>query len=162
MDVDPAAESDPESVPLHVRQTGLIDLERAISAFGDLAWFGEPADASPEHPDRRRFATDLELPILDGSATGPVRKAAVVEFGPARRVDDRVLVEIAWWSATFAPLFPVFAGELVISAFGVTLDGRYAPPAGRLGLRLDHALLHLVAERTAGGLLARLTVALAG
>jgi hypothetical protein len=38
----------------------------------------------------------------------------------------------------------------------MVLEGRYAPPVGKLGLLLDQALLHLVARRTAGALVARL------
>jgi hypothetical protein len=67
-----------------------------------------------------------------------------------------VLVEIAWRSASLAPLFPVFAGRLSISANDIVLDGRYAPPFGKLGLLLEQALLHLVARRTASALVARL------
>jgi hypothetical protein len=144
------------TVPLRVRRRGAIDLDRAILALGDLSWLGRPTDGPPDHPQLRHVATDLDLPILDGSSTGPVRKAALIDFGPTRQIGDRVLVEIAWRSATFAPLFPVFAGQLSISANDIVLDGRYAPPLGTLGLLLNQALLHLVARRTAGALVARL------
>jgi hypothetical protein len=144
------------TVPLRVRRPGSIDLDRAILALSDLSWLGRPTDGPPDHPQLRQVATHLDLPILDGSSTGPVRKAAFIDLGPARQVGDRVLVEIAWRSASFAPLFPVFAGQLSISADDIVLDGRYAPPLGTLGLLLDQALLHLVARRTAGALVARL------
>ncbi len=144
------------TVPLRFRRPGTIDLDRAILALGDLSWLGRPTDGAPDHPQLRHVATDLDLPILDGSSTGPVRKAAFIDLGPARRVGDRVLVEIAWRSASFAPLFPIFAGQLSISANDIVLNGRYAPPAGKLGLLLDQALLHLVARRTAGVLVGRL------
>jgi len=155
METDAAA-SELMTVPLHVRRSGTIDLERAMSALGDLSWLGPSMDGTPDRPQVRQVATDLDLPILDGSSTGPVRKAAVIDLGPARHVGDLVLVEIAWRSASFAPLFPVFAGLLTISANAIVLEGRYAPPSGKLGLLLDQALLHLVARRTAGALVARL------
>jgi hypothetical protein len=151
-----AASSELVTVPLHVRRPGTLDLERAMLALGDLSWLGLPTDGPPDRPQVRRIAADLELPILDGSSAGPVRKAAFIEFGPARHVGDLVLVEIAWRSASFAPLFPVFAGQLTVSANSIVLAGRYAPPSGKLGLLLDQALLHLVAGRTAGALVARL------
>ena len=154
-EIDPA-DSELMTVRLRVRRPGTIDLNRAILAVGDLSWLGRPTDGPPEHPQLRRVATDLDLPILDGSSTGPVRKAAFIDFGPARQVGDLVLVEIAWRSASFAPLFPVFAGQLAISANDVVLDGRYTPPVGKLGLLLDQALLHLVARRTGGALVERL------
>ena len=158
METDAAA-SELVTVPLRVRRPGTIDLDRAILALGDLSWLGRPTDGPADRPQLRHVATDLDLPILDGSSTGPVRKAAVIDLGPARQVGDLVLVEIAWRSATFAPLFPVFAGRLSISANDIVLDGRYAPPVGRLGLLLDQALLHLVARRTASALVARLAMA---
>ena len=158
METDAAA-SEPMTVPLRVRRPGTIDLDRAILALGDLSWLGRPTNGPPDRPQLRHVATDLDLPILDGSSTGPVRKAAFIDLGPARQVGDLVLVEIAWRSASFAPLFPVFAGQLSISANDIVLDGRYAPPVGKLGLLLDQALLHLVARRTAGALVARLATA---
>jgi hypothetical protein len=144
------------TVPLRVRRPGSIDLDRTIRALTDLTWLGRLTDGPPDHPLLRRVATDLDLPILDASSQGPVRKAAFIDLGPARRVGDLLLVDIAWRSATFAPLFPVFAGQLSLSADDMVLDGRYAPPLGTLGLLLDRALLHLVARRTAGVLIARL------
>ena len=155
METDTAT-SELMTVPLRVRRPGTIDLDRAILALGDLSWLGRPTDGPPDRPELRHVATDLDLPVLDGSSTGPVRKAAFIDLGPARQVGDLVLVEIAWRSASFAPLFPVFAGQLSISANDIVLDGRYAPPVGKLGLLLDQALLHLVARRTAGALVARL------
>ncbi len=147
---------EPITVPLRVRRHGTFDLDRAIVAMGELSWLGRLTDGPAGHPELRQVATDLELPILDGSSPGPVRKATLIDLGQARRVTDQVLVEIAWQSASFAPLFPVFAGELAISANDIILDGRYAPPLGGLGLLLDQALLRFVARRTAGALVERL------
>ena len=156
METDGAAASEPITVPLRVRRPGSIDLDRAILALSDLSWLGRPTDGPVDHPQLRQVATDLDLPILDGSSTGPVRKAALIDLGAAQQVGDRVVVEVAWRSASFAPLFPVFAGQLSISADEIVLDGRYAPPLGTVGLLLDQALLHLIARRTAGALVARL------
>ena len=155
MDSDAAAVSEPTTVPLRVRQSCPIDLNRVGLALGDLAWLGQPTDGPAERPQLRRVLTDLELPILDGSSAGPVRKAAFIDVGPVRRVGDQLLVEIGWRSASFAPLFPVFSGQLSISHDEIVLDGRYAPPLGKLGVLLEQALLHLVARRTAGALVAR-------
>jgi hypothetical protein len=156
METHSAAASEPMTVPLRVRHVGSIDLDRAILALSDLSWLGRPTAGTPDHLELRRVATDLDLPILDGSSTGPIRIAAFIELAPARQVGGQALVEIAWWSASFAPLFPVFSGQLSISANDIVLDGRYAPPFGTLGLLLDRALLHLVARRTAGAVVARL------
>lgn len=155
METDAAA-SELVTVALRVRRPCTVDLGRAILALGDLSWLGRPTDAPPDRPQVRQVATDLDLPILDGSSPGPVRKAAFIDLGPAQQVGNSVLVEIAWRSASFAPLFPVFAGQLAISVNAIVLHGRYAPPSGKLGLLLDQALLHLVAQRTASALVARL------
>lgn len=99
--------------------------------------------------------TDLELPVLDGRGRSSVRKAASVDIGPLQDGEDALVVPVAWRSTTFAPLFPVFAGQLKVTAKGLTLDGRYAPPFGRLGLVIDAALLHVIARRTGQAFLAR-------
>jgi hypothetical protein len=159
MDMDAAAANEPVTVALHVRRARSIDLDRAVLALGDLSWLGRPTDGPPDRPELRRVAALLDLPILDGSSTHPVQKAALIDVGSVARVGDHLIVEIAWRSASFAPLFPVFAGQLAISTTEIVLDGRYAPPFGSLGLLIDHALLHLAARRTAGALVARLAAA---
>jgi hypothetical protein len=156
METQHLATNDITTVPLLVRRLGPVATDRVIAALTDLTWLGLRVVAPTDRPDLRRIATDLELPVRDGSATGPVRQATHIDIGRAQLVGDHVFVEIAWQSATFAPLFPVFAGELRISTGDVVLDGRYAPPLGALGLLLDKALLHFVARRTAGALLERL------
>ena len=133
-----------------------IDLRCILAALDDLSWLGRPLEAPLGHPAPRRIATDLELPILDGSGKGSVRKSALIDLGPAQRVDGSILVDIAWRPASFAPLFPVFAGHLQINADRLALDGRCAPASGKLGLLIDGALLHLVARRTAQAFLGRL------
>ncbi len=147
---------DSATVPLRVYRAVQIELRCALDALDDPSWLGRPIDPPLGHPEGRRFATDLELPILDGSGKGPIRKSALIDLGQAQIVDDSVLVEIAWRSASLAPFFPVFAGHLRISVTRLTLDGRYAPPFGKLGLLIDEALLHLVARRTAQAFLDRL------
>ena len=144
------------TVPLRVVRAVDIDLRCVLDALDDPSWLGRPIQPALGHPERRRIATDLELPILDGSGKGSVHKSALIDLGPAQRFDGSVLVEIGWRSASLAPLFPIFAGRLQVSATRLALDGRYAPPFGRLGLLIDEALLHLVARRTAQAFLARL------
>lgn len=159
METHRLATNDLITLPLLVRRPSPVEIHRVIAALADLTWFGRPVAAPSDRPDLRRIATDLELPIRDGSATGPVRSATYIDIGQAQLVGDHVFVKIAWQSALFAPLFPVFAGELRITADDIVLDGRYAPPLGALGLLLDQALLHFVARRTASALLARLAKA---
>ena len=77
------------------------------------------------------------------------RKSAIVGVGAPRRDDDAWLVPIEWRAATLAPLFPVFAGHLRLSADRIELNGHYAPPGGTIGYALDRALLRIAARGTA-------------
>lgn len=141
-----------ETVALHIVHRADIDGDLARAAFADLAWLGQQADAAPDE-GWRRISMDLELPVLDGS--GPaVRKAAMVDIGGVRETHGGLSVSITWRSASYTPLFPVFAGQLEIRKSGLVLTGRYAPPFGRMGVLMDQALLHFVATRSANALLA--------
>ena len=77
------------------------------------------------------------------------RKAAYVGVGQLTGGTSGCEVEIDWRSASLAPLFPVFAGQLNVRASGLALSGVYAPPLGGVGLVIDAAFLHFVARRTA-------------
>lgn len=145
------------TVPLRVVHRASIDVARAIALLDDLSWLGPLAEGTREGPGNRRVVeVDLALPILDGSAPGPVYKAAFIGLGPIEPVADGLGLDIEWRSASLAPLFPVFVGRLQVLTTGLILDGRYAPPFGKLGLVIDRSLLHFVARRTAVALLARL------
>lgn len=142
-----------EAASLHVALRAPADIDRARATFAELSWLGRSVDGAPE-PEWRRVAADLALPVRDGS--GPaVRKAAFIDVGPVQGARDRLRVPIAWCSASLTPLFPVFAGHLTITPSELALDGRYAPPLGRVGLLLDQGLLRFVATRTANAFLAR-------
>lgn len=146
----------PGSVGLRVERQARVDMAVAARAMADLAWLGTVLDAEGGDPTVRRVAADLELPILDSSGPGTVRKSAIVELGPPLHLGSRIVVPVAWRSATLAPLFPVFAGELVIAGTGLTIEGWYAPPFGRVGMLIDATLLGFVARRTTEAFLARI------
>jgi hypothetical protein len=140
-----------DDVALNVVHNATIDVERARAAFDDPSWLGQAAGGGPGD-GWRRIATDLELPVLDGS--GPaVRKAAIVDIGVVHQSRVGLSVPIAWSSASFTPLFPVFAGQIAIKKTSLILTGRYAPPFGLMGVLIDRALLHFVATRSANALL---------
>jgi hypothetical protein len=144
------------TVSLHASRRARIDLGRAVEALTTLDWLGSPVTGPVERGDLRRVSTDLELSTRDGSASGPIRKSALIDVGRPQALPDGVLVEIGWQSDSLSPLFPVFAGQVVIKTGGLSLDGRYAPPLGRLGLLIDAGVLHLAAERTAEAFLVKL------
>jgi hypothetical protein len=144
------------TVPLRVSRAVRIDMTRAIDALSDLDWLGERVSGPAVSEGSRRVHTVLELPIFDGSAPAPIRKSALVDIGiPATRTSP-VVVNVGWQSDSLSPLFPVFAGKLLLTPTSLVLDGLYAPPFGRLGLLIDRHVLHVVARRTALAFLDRL------
>jgi hypothetical protein len=143
------------TVTLRVRHAARIDMGCARDAFDDVSWLGRPVDPPAGYAQGRRVAADLELPVFDGSGLRSVRKSALIDLGPSRYVNGSILVQIGWRSDSLSPLFPVFAGHLRVQAERLVLEGRYAPPFGKLGLLMDAALLHLVAARTAKAFLSR-------
>ena len=80
-----------------------------------------------------------------GSSSG---RQAIVGLGEPRHDDATWIVPIEWFAATFAPLFPVFVGELRLQADRVGLHGSYVPPGATIGYALDRALLGVAARGT--------------
>lgn len=145
----------PEVVRLRVRRPGAIDPGRVCEALAEPGWLGEPVTEEGRQPGVRRFLTDLVLPLPPDGRLLSLRKAALVDVGrPKPGPDGGCTVEVAWRSATLAPLFPVFAGRLVARLDGLTLEGSYAPPGGALGRAADRMLLHTAASATARWFLA--------
>lgn len=132
---------------LVVKLPASLDTIEAGRKLESPDWLGPEGPAAPGH---RRFMSDLAFPLFSTPRTLVFRKAVIVDLGPVTGlVDDSVAVEIAWRSATLAPLFPVFSGRLLIRTDGLVLDGAYAPPFGEFGRLIDRAALHQVAVRTA-------------
>jgi hypothetical protein len=127
-------------VQLNLTLAASVDLERVAATFAspEALWLGEQAPDGPV--GIRRFSCDLELRV---SPDGRVlfRKAAIVGLGEPRHDDDTWIVPIEWFAATFAPLFPAFAGELRLQTGRIGLRGEYVPPGATIGYVLDRALL---------------------
>ena len=142
-------------VHLRLVQPARIDLVRAHPLLGDdaLAWLGSPVEDPAAQPGRRRVLTDLTLPLRDDTSRLVLRKAAYVDLGTPEELGERLRCEIAWCSATHAPLFPIFAGFLTVGPTELRLEGYYAPPGGEFGVVLDRALLNVAARATARCLL---------
>jgi hypothetical protein len=128
-------------------------------ALVDPSWLGSPVE--PARPGTRRFLTDLSLPIHGQNSHMFFKKAAYVDVGTVSGTPDGCAVEISWQSSSLAPLFPVFAGRLVVAGSEVTLEGLYAPPGGQFGVVLDRALLNIAARGTGRWFLTRVVEALA-
>lgn len=136
-----------------------LDLARDLLVAADQPWLGEHFDDHSPVPEIRSYHADLQMPLHADGHEVAFRKAAIVELGPIERLDGSLAVGISWRSASMAPLFPVLAGRLTITAERVTLDGWYAPPGGKVGLALDRVLLGVAARRTARWFLEQLAEA---
>jgi len=140
---------------LVVRRSAAVDQTRlAWAVRAARAWLGPQVDGAPE--GMHRHQTDLRLRVSDRPSMVTFRKAAFVDLGPVRPLDDGWQVEISWRASTLAPLFPVFSGTIVVHGPELTLSGWYAPPGGKLGRFADRALLHIAATGTAGWILGEL------
>ena len=136
------------TMPLRADPEGVA----AILATGLEGW-----EERPGVPGYRRFAVDLRLRLGgDTAAMTTFRKAALLDVGGVRPLEDGFVAEIAWRAASAAPLFPVFSGELRLGPDKLSIRGLYAPPGGVVGRIADRALLHVAASGTARWLLAEL------
>jgi hypothetical protein len=135
--------------PLRLAQPTTIDLAAASRLFDEEAasWLGTPVPAP--HPGGHRFLTDLTLPLREHAPSLTFKKAAFVDLGEIKNAPDHCEVEISWRSSSLAPLFPVFAGKLVLTPTLLMLEGYYAPPGGEIGAALDRAFLSIAARGTA-------------
>jgi hypothetical protein len=144
----------PHLTPLRLVQRVRIDPTRAVPLLTDQAasWLGIPM--SPTRPGRRRYLTDLSLPIREHAPSLVFRKAAYVDVGQPQPAHDGYEIEIDWQSS-LAPLFPVFAGRLTLTSTELRLEGYYAPPGGEFGAVLDKVFLSIAARGTARWFLER-------
>lgn len=146
------------TAPLHA------DPERVVSLLeeGATSWL-EDGRELPEAPGMRRYEVDLRLRIGgEGAALTTFRKAAYLDIGPVRRSGRDYAADISWRASTAAPLFPVFAGALVVTPEELRIEGLYAPPGGVVGRVADRMLLHTAANGTARWLLSELDRAARG
>ena len=157
---DPYLSADLPLTRVVVRRPALSNTSRLAWALrAARSWLGPERDAVAQ--GMRRYEADLRLRTGDAPSLVTFRKAAFVDIGPLRALNGGWQAEIGWRASSLAPLFPVFAGTLVIRSGELTLSGSYAPPGGVIGRAADRALLHIAAEGTARWFLARIDEAAA-
>jgi hypothetical protein len=111
---------------------------------------------------------DLDrLRLKVGPENWPVLLAKTVEvqFGPVRSHGDVTLLAFSWQATGSGSLFPALDADLELSPLGegrteLTLRGRYQPPGGALGRRIDELLLHRLADATVRAFLSSLAARL--
>jgi hypothetical protein len=145
-------QTDEAMTHLVVRQRAAAEPKRTASAVrAARSWLGPETEPAPA--GMRRHHADLRLRVSDTPSIVTFRKAAFVDFGTVRPLNDGWEVEVGWRASTLAPLFPVFSGRIVAHADELSLSGWYAPPGGQLGRLGDRVLLHIAATGTARWLL---------
>jgi hypothetical protein len=151
--------------PLRLSQPATLNLAERCPAqvLIDADWLGAPVVApdAANRPGTRRYLTDLSLPVREHSPRLTFKKAAYVDLGEARETPQGCEVDISWQSSSLAPLFPVFAGRILLSCTEIALEGYYAPPGGDVGAVLDRAFLNIAARGTARWLLEQIVATLA-
>src|SRR4051812_16177475 len=104
-----AGEHAAEVATLRVHHAGVVDLQRLRALLAPADWLGQPVELEGLDPAMPRSLAVLVLPLPPDGRLLSLRKAAFVDIGaPAAGGTDAFDVEIAWRSASLAPLFPVF------------------------------------------------------
>jgi hypothetical protein len=83
----------------------------------------------------------------------PVRKKVTVEVGEAVSGGTFAEVPLTWRATFVKQLFPVMDGKVELAPVDarvtrLTVSGMYEPPLGRVGKKIDEALMHNVAQAT--------------
>ncbi len=145
----------PGLASLRAEHRAPIDPSALCQALADPSWLGRLVERPDDRAGTVRVECDLVFDLRADGRRLTFRKAALVDLAlePNARGCQAA---IGWRARSFAPLFPVFAGHLVVEPGGLRLDGYYSPPGDGLGLLIDRMLLRHVARRTAGWFLERL------
>jgi hypothetical protein len=107
----------------------------------------------------------LRLRIGPLGAVPMLAKTVCVEVGEPLKRDEVTVVPLTWKATATPGLFPVMSADLEVVALDgeltqLTLRGRYEPPLGAVGRRLDRLLMHRVAEASVRSFLDRLVATL--
>jgi hypothetical protein len=108
----------------------------------------------------------LRLRVGPLGALPMLAKTVQCEVGQALVRGDMTVVPLTWTATSTPGLFPVLSADLEIAPLDrdltqLTILGRYEPPLGAVGRRLDRLLMHRIAEATIRAFLVRLVSTLA-
>lgn len=109
----------------------------------------------------------LRLRIGPGWAGGRLTREVQTTILGHRTRENALVVTISWQATSYPSLFPVLVGDLELANIGaatcrLTLSASYRPPLGEVGMTLDRALMHRVAQSTVRSFLERLAGSLVG
>ena len=122
---------------------------------GDGEWLTPLIAAAMSEGDalRLRIGPVGGLPILS--------KTVSLQVGEPMRRNEVTVVPLSWRATSTPGLFPVMTADLEVAPLDgeltqLTLRGRYEPPLGAVGRRLDRLLMHRIAEASVRSFLERL------
>lgn len=136
-----------------------VDVDRPIQAVAER-FCGDGSWLAPLASQATRDGSAVIVRIGPTASTSAVGPKVRIRLGECRRRGETTSVAIRWEATEFRPVFPVLDGDLAVVAVDdgrcrLTLQASYRPPLGRLGERVDQALLHRLAEATVRSFLAR-------
>lgn len=122
-------------------------------------WLSPFAEAADDGGD------ELRMRVGPGPTRALLRKTVRVVCGEPTQRGGVTIVPITWHAEGMAAAFPELDGELEVADVGgdrcqITLMGRYDPPLGSLGDRMDRLVLHRVAQASVRSFLGRVARAL--
>ncbi|HUZ68285.1 MAG TPA: hypothetical protein VMU65_01110 [Candidatus Saccharimonadales bacterium] len=127
--------------------------DRILANHGE--WLGPLAAAAAGAGEalRLRIGPLEALPMLG--------KTVTVHVGQPIARGEVTVVPLTWQATNAPGLFPVLSADLEVAALGedltqLTLQGRYDPPLGAVGQRIDRLLMHRVAEASVRSFLGHL------
>ena len=111
----------------------------------DQGWLTD--DASSAYADGERLFGAVSATAGDVA----VRKRVQIDLGAPYARGEGTVVPLSWWVAGAQRLFPTLDADLEIMPLGpdqamLTLMGRYEPPLGAVGRRMDRLVMHRIAE----------------
>ena len=142
---------------MFARRELLLDLSFEAGRARLLALLRDEALAGASHAAYEAGIAVIRVGPL-GNVPGAGKLVRVSFLDPADR-DSLLQVGLRWEATGIAgDLFPVLDGDFTLTPAGavaarLALAGVYRPPLGRLGARLDEAVLHRVADATFSALL---------
>jgi hypothetical protein len=132
--------------------------DRILANHGE--WLAPLASAAAGEGEALRLRVGpLEvLPMLG--------KTVSVHVGQPIARGEVTVVPLTWQATSTPGLFPVLSADLEVAGLGddltqLTLQGRYDPPLGSIGQRIDRLLMHRVAEASVRSFLTHLAERLA-
>ncbi len=138
-----------------------VSAERVCSRIlaEDGVWLALLADAAVSE------AETLHLRIGPLGAVPMLGKTVKLQVGEPLKRDEVTVVPLTWRATATPGLFPVMSADLEIAPLDaeltqLTLRGRYEPPLGAVGRRLDRLLMHRVAEASVRAFLGQLVATL--